>query len=101
MRKVAIAISLFSLGFSSVPFHGAQAQVHDICHGEYIQTCRLHAFAEQEVCTEGNGVGGANPEVSCQRLCGSPIGPKCSTVKLQESIDGNYCGYSWFRITCH
>jgi hypothetical protein len=100
MRKLMLAISVFSLGFSSVPFYGAQAQVHDICHGEYIQTCRLHPFTEQEICTEGNGVGGADPQASCQRLCGAPMGPKCSTVRLQAPIDGNYCGYSWFRVTC-
>lgn len=102
MKKFAYAISFVSFGIASliVPLCGAQAQVNDICHGEYSAKCKIHPFSVQEVCTKYNGVGDANPKVSCQKLCGAPLGPKCLMVRLQAPIAGDFCGYSWFRITC-
>jgi hypothetical protein len=102
MKKFAVTISFISFGIASliVPLCGAQAQVNDICHGEYSAKCKIHPFSVQEVCTKYNGVGDANPKVSCQKLCGAPLGPKCLMVRLQAPIAGDFCGYSWFRITC-
>jgi hypothetical protein len=51
--------------------HGQQAsRMFNVCHGEF----------------QDNGVGGADPNVSCQRLCGKPRGGGCDVVGTAPGI---------------
>jgi hypothetical protein len=78
----------------------AQApRVYKICRGEFEGPCKLHSYDRFERCGT-YGVGGANPNLSCQFLCGTPIGPGCQASSNAPSISGNACGYAWFSITC-
>jgi hypothetical protein len=77
-------------------------QVYQVCHGEIESTCKQHAYTVFEMCSDKNGVGGANPAISCQTLCGEPLGQNsCEARGLFPGFGGNHCGYSWFEIRCY
>lgn len=69
-----------------------------VCHGEDENACKEHKYDVFELCSEANGVGGADPNVSGRAICGDSN----FDVSPAEggSIRGNHCGYSWYRITC-
>jgi hypothetical protein len=73
-------------------------QIFIVCHGEYESTCKQHPYTVFEHCGKDNGVGGANPKVSGRNFCGNDSFDY--TPAQGGSVGGNYCGYSWFRITC-
>jgi len=78
----------------------AIAQSFIVCHGEFEAICRQHDFTWFEHCGNDNGVSGADPRATAIRLCGSGRGPGANIEPVAQSIPGNHCGYSWFRITC-
>jgi hypothetical protein len=76
----------------------------NVCHGELEERCRKHPYDIWEECSARNGVGGADPNVSCLRLCGKALGPGLCTGVRQPGTSaesGNRCGYSWFQVRCH
>jgi hypothetical protein len=88
---------------------GAKAQpqpepkkVYKVCHGEIESVCKKNDYNTFERCSRESGVGGADPAISCQFLCGKSRGPRtCEVETIAQPIDGNFCGYSWFKVSCY
>ena len=73
-------------------------EVFVVCHGEYEAKCKAHPYTNFEHCGNDNGVGGANGNVSGRNLCKNE---NFDVLPAEGgSIDGNHCGYSWFKIAC-
>jgi hypothetical protein len=64
-----------------------------ICHGEFEFKCKAHPYDIFEHCGDDNGIGGANPSATGQKLCGTSnyLGADRSEG---GGIGGNHCGYS-------
>jgi hypothetical protein len=84
----------------------ARAQIADeikVCHGEYEQICRSYPVDVWERCARGIA-GGADPRVTCRKLCGTLPGPNSCSISpipgYPPSRSGNFCGYSWFAVRC-
>ncbi|SRR5713226_652461 len=83
---------------TGTPQSTASGKEYVICHGEEEFDCAAHAFQIFERCGKDNGVRGADPNVSGKKLCGNA--PFKVLSSEGGSIDGGYCGYSWFKIAC-
>jgi hypothetical protein len=100
MRIAALILSgMVAAGAQTAVSPAAAQASYRICRGEFEGPCKLHPYDRFERCGT-YGVGGANPNLSCQALCGKPVGPGCQVSGNIPSMPGNACGYSWFIITC-
>jgi predicted acylesterase/phospholipase RssA len=82
----------------NVPSPTAWRRVFVVCHGEHEAKCGTHPYEVFEHCGDDNGVGGADPKVRGLKLCGNENFE--AHPAEGESIGGNHCGYSWFKIAC-
>lgn len=82
----------------SPPKASTPSRIAIVCHGEQEFLCRRHRFDVFEHCGNDNGVGGADPSLSGRNICGN----NNFEVAPAEggSVEGNHCGYSWYRIAC-
>jgi hypothetical protein len=82
----------------------SQSALYEVCHGERKEVCQRYQIDVWEECSDRNGVGGADPNISCQKLCGKPLGESSCLVTRRPNAaaepDG-HCGYSWYEVHCY
>jgi hypothetical protein len=99
----SLAVTALPSGFTST--RAEAGEVYDVCHGQFEHGGK-HDCGEQSYNYFASCAGGGrSPDALAAHLCGTTPGGAANGYVTPSSsisvVEGDRCGYSWFKIVCN